>query len=96
MRTFNSHSDVIDTWNTFKEFSSETGIGYEAVRAMHRRNSISPDHWPAVIKAAAARGISGITIEKLAELRATNRSTNTSNLPAAKPIVIEETGGNCS
>lgn len=40
---------------------------------MRRRGSIPPEHWPAIVRAAADRGLSGITHEALKEARRSKR-----------------------
>jgi hypothetical protein len=49
------HRDVIMLWPTLAECSRETGIPYESVKAMARRNSITDEHRPSIIRAANDR-----------------------------------------
>lgn len=49
------------------------GISPQAVSNMRARNSVPPEHWPALVDASAVAGIEGITIEKLASMRADRR-----------------------
>ena len=42
--------------------------------AWKTRQSIPPEHWPAIVVAAGERAIPGVTIERLAALRAERRS----------------------
>lgn len=55
-----SITELVSKWPSIRSFSKETGIGYEAVRAMMRRERIAHDHWEKVIFAAARQSISGI------------------------------------
>lgn len=55
-----SISELVSIWPSIRAFSNETGIGYEAVRAMIRRGRIAHEHWERVTFAAARQGISGI------------------------------------
>lgn len=65
----NTISGLIGHWEKLTEFAADVGCGYEAARKMRDRESIAPEHWPNVIRASAARGISGITYEWLAARR---------------------------
>lgn len=61
--------ELIDKWPTIAAFAADIGCGYEAARKMRDRGSIAPEHWAAVISAAKAEGISGVTYEWLASRR---------------------------
>lgn len=68
MIRFASHRDVIDAWPSVAEFATDIGIAYERAKGMRRRNSITFDCAHAVVLAAAARGIEGVSHELLARL----------------------------
>lgn len=55
-----SLTELVSKWPSIRAFSKETGIGYEAVRAMMRRDRMAYEHWEKVIFASARNGISGI------------------------------------
>ena len=61
---------LIDLWPapSRSNFARDLGLDYVHAQSMHRRNSISPKHWPGVVAAAEVRGIPGITTELLAGL----------------------------
>lgn len=61
--------DLISRWDTIKDFAASVGCGYEAARKMSDRQSIAPEHWPAVVSAAKSKGIRGISLEWLAAQR---------------------------
>ncbi|KAB1075429.1 hypothetical protein [Methylobacterium soli] len=64
-----SFRDLIDT--TFggrDRFSSETRIDIKHADVMKHRDSIAPEHWPAIVRASERLG-SGITLDDLADLR---------------------------
>ncbi len=63
---------VIDRWPkpSIAQFAEDVGIHYVTAQVMRHRNSIGPDHWPAVVDAAQRRGFSEITLELLCRLRA--------------------------
>lgn len=65
----NSIQNLIEAWPTISAFADEIGCGYEAARAMRRRNSIAPEHWQSVVEASRKRGISGIDFGWLASQR---------------------------
>lgn len=64
-----SISDLISKWPTIVAFASAVGCGYEAARKMSDRESIAPEHWPAVVAAAKAHGVKGVTLNWLAAQR---------------------------
>ena len=64
-----SISDLISKWKTVAAFAGAVGCGYEAARKMRDRESIAPEHWQAVITAAEAKGVPGVTLEWLAAQR---------------------------
>jgi hypothetical protein len=49
------HRDVIMLWPTLAECARDTGISYESVKAMGRRNSIGDEYRPAIIGAVIGR-----------------------------------------
>ncbi len=71
MNTPETISDLISKWDKITQFAADVGCGYEAARKMRDRQSIAPEHWPNVIKAAEGKGVPGITYEWLALRRAT-------------------------
>lgn len=74
MSTPETIPELISRWDKLTEFANQVGCGYEAARKMRDRKSIAPEHWAAVIEAAAANGITGITYEWLASRRQTERA----------------------
>jgi hypothetical protein len=72
--TPSSVSDLIDRFKSIVAFAASIGCGYEAARQMRNRNTIAPDHWPAVVSAAEAEGIPGVTLEWLSQSRSRHRS----------------------
>lgn len=63
-------ADVSDPLASLKAFASDVGVTLNNVKQMRRRNAIHGSHWLAVVEAARARGIDGITLRLLAELGA--------------------------
>jgi hypothetical protein len=61
--------DLISRWKTIGAFAAAVGCGYEAARKMRDRQSIAPEHWPAVVRAAEGHGVAGVTLEWLASQR---------------------------
>lgn len=68
-RSIKTVDDLIGKWPTISEFARDIGIKPTHATVMKLRGSIPPDHWPAVVAAAEDRGIKGITLETLTELR---------------------------
>jgi hypothetical protein len=65
---------IMGAWPTDAEFARDIGVKPNHGQVMKLRGSIPPTYWPAVVAAARARGIKGITIEKLAAMAAARRS----------------------
>lgn len=61
--------DLISRWATIKAFAADVGCGYEAARKMSDRQSIAPEHWAAVVRAAKGKGLKGVSLEWLAAQR---------------------------
>lgn len=61
-----SHSELIKKWPSLASFAEDVGVGYEAAKAMRRRNSVPGAYWMRMVSAATRREISGVTLEALA------------------------------
>ena len=70
MDTELTHSAVIDAFGGPGAYAAAIGIKDGHARAMKVRDSISPRYWRPTAHAAAARGISWVTFEKLATIAA--------------------------
>lgn len=70
---FMSHTDLINLWPSISAFAADLSVQYGTAKAMRRRNSIPPVHWPTIVEKAKARRIKGVTLEVLA-LAAASRS----------------------
>ena len=66
MRTF---SNLIDELGGYLKLSEVLNLPRGTVSAMKTRNSIPPEHWPAIAREAERVGIEGVTLDSLAELR---------------------------
>ena len=64
-----SISDLISRWPTIGAFASDVGCSYEAARKMRDRQSIAPEHWPAVVIAAKRHKVPGVSLDWLATQR---------------------------
>lgn len=65
-----SHASIIDMWPSLAEFAADLGVPYGTAKAMRRRASIPANHWAAVVKKAQERDIASVTLEALAEAKA--------------------------
>lgn len=72
-----SFAQVIWLWPEprITNFASDIGVSYVTAQLMRHRDSINPDHWPAIVDAAKRRGIPNITLALLTELRAKRKRT---------------------
>lgn len=66
-----SHTELINLWPSLTAFAGDLSIQYGTAKAMRRRNSIPPVHWPAIVERAKARRIKGVTLQSLALAAAT-------------------------
>lgn len=74
---FKSYKQVIDAWgkdggtvaDALRAFAADIQITDNTAKQMRRRDSIPANYWPRVAAKAASRGISGVSIDLLAELR---------------------------
>lgn len=64
MRTF---EDVFKAFGGPASYADAIGIKVFHARTMKQRGSIPPAYWSTTVKAAAQRGIEGVTLEGLAE-----------------------------
>jgi hypothetical protein len=64
-----SFTNLIDQWPTRAKFADDCGQPYGVVHQWYRRNSIPAEHWPVIITAAKRRGLKGISLQQLANLR---------------------------
>lgn len=69
------HRQIIDEWPSLSDFAADLGVPYGTAKAMRRRGSIPPEHWSRVVAAASDRSIDGVSMERLAALRAARRET---------------------
>lgn len=71
----NSFREIIDRWperdglTSLQAFSADIGVAYGTAQVMRHRDSIAPDHFPALVEAAATRGTTSVTLELLHVLR---------------------------
>ena len=67
-------TDLIGTWprdpgrTSIGTFAADIDVPYQHAATMKQRNSIAPEFWPRVLKAAKARGI-GLSHEQLLRMR---------------------------
>ncbi len=65
-----SFRKIIGAWPSDTALGDDLGIPASHVRTMRARDSIPSTYWTPLVAAAEPRGIKGITIERLAELKA--------------------------
>lgn len=66
----NTFRQIIGQWPSLSEFAADIGVNYDTAKAMRRRDSIAPAHWPVIVEAAKRRGIRGVSLERLVRLHA--------------------------
>jgi hypothetical protein len=70
METFGA---IIDAFGGTSAFGQAIGIPDSHARTMKARDSIPPEHWDRLVKAAIERDIEGISFKRLTEIRSTSR-----------------------
>jgi hypothetical protein len=70
METF---SAIIDAFGGTSAFGQAIGIPDSHARTMKARDSIPPEHWDRLVKAAIERDIEGISFKRLTEIRSASR-----------------------
>lgn len=87
-----SFSQLIGDWPGTTEhgggisgFAHDTAISYVNSQVMRHRNSISPDHWPDVVRAAESIGMDFVTMEFLSELRANRKAKKSDAVHQTQP-----------
>jgi hypothetical protein len=71
MTTFAS---IFDAFGGPAALGRALGISTEHAVQMRRRNSIPPEHWPALVEAARRDGVAGVTTEALLAARTMKRT----------------------
>lgn len=64
--------ELLDLWDQPRDLSDALGVSRLNARAMKLRKSVGIDHWPALLAALKAKGVS-MTWEELAALRQRRR-----------------------
>jgi len=72
-----SFRTIIDQWPDLPTFAEDLGVKYPAAQVMRHRDSISSSYWRDLVAAAERRGIAGVTLEVLADLKARARLKST-------------------
>lgn len=67
------HSDLIRLWPTLSEFADDLGVAYGTAKAIRRRGAIPDRYWLNLSERARSRGLTQVTLERLAEAVATPR-----------------------
>jgi len=67
--------ELLDLWDQPRDLSDALGVSRLNARAMKLRKSVGIDHWPALLSALKAKGVS-MTWEDLAALRQRRRDAD--------------------
>lgn len=67
-----SVSDIIELWGKTADFADAVGVKWMTAHMWGERNRIPPEHWPALLKAAKARGLP-VTVDILVEMTAAQK-----------------------
>lgn len=80
MKTFR---DIIDAWKTQEALAEDLSISVNHLSIMWNRDSIPPQYWAALVASARRRRIRGVTLKRLADIRAAMHVTTTGKQAAA-------------
>lgn len=61
-----THTEIINSWPSLKDFAEDIGVAYGTAKAMRRRGSVPAVYWDVMISKAASRHIVGVSYKKLA------------------------------
>lgn len=61
--------DVIDSWPSRREMAEDLIVRVKRINNWHERNSIPSTHWMQIVSSADKRGIQGVTLEVLADIK---------------------------
>lgn len=68
METLSTFQAVIEAFGGPTKYAEAIGIPGFHAQSMKTRGSIPPAYWKDTVSAAIARGVEGVTLEKLADL----------------------------
>lgn len=68
-RRIRSVAALLERWPSISDFARDIGVKPTHANVMKLRGSIPADYWPAVVDAADKRGIKGVSLETLTEIR---------------------------
>ena len=63
-----SFRQIIELWPSIGEFAADIGVKEGTAKLMRFRDSIHANYWVAVVEAAKARRIKGVSLQTLAAL----------------------------
>lgn len=92
-----SFSDLIGNWprevgrTSIGTFAIDIAVPYQHAATMKQRNSIAPDFWPRVLRAAAGRGVA-LSHEQLLRMRETSRRREAKRRKANELLREEQDG----
>lgn len=69
-----SFSDIIRLWPNPRSMADAIGAGHWAVAKWQQRDRIPPEWWLSVIRAAAAAGYQGVTLDQMAKIASSGLS----------------------
>lgn len=70
-----SFASIIALWPSAEDLAQDISVPGVTVRQWRRRDSIPPRHWNDIVQSAAARGLSGVTVQHLADIAAASVAT---------------------
>ncbi|HAU29826.1 MAG TPA: hypothetical protein DCW68_06950 [Rhodospirillaceae bacterium] len=73
MSVMQTYSEIINKWPSIADFAVDVDVYVGLAAVWKHRNSIPPRYWQAIVSAASARGIEGVSIELFATIAASKR-----------------------
>ena len=84
MKTF---VEIIDRWPSMSALAADLGVPYVNVQIMRFRDSIAAEHWSLIEEKAIARGIDGVTVKLMADIKA-SRSKHSDGKPRPSQAAV--------
>jgi len=78
-------SDIIKALGGYAVVAEALSLPPKSVSSMRTRDSVPPEHWPALAKHADSRGRPDITVEFLANLRRPRKARESQPADPAQP-----------
>lgn len=70
-------SEILNLWGDDRQLATDVGLTLHAVLKWRVRKKLPPYMWVTLVRAAADRGIEGVTLDRLSQLAGPQRRAQT-------------------